>query len=120
MSSISDVSHLDLRDNLDLRSVQPWCPHTGSYSLPGGTSTLVASYLARSRGSNEPELSISRVKDLDQFLIDCRAFRTDYGHALADNQNGLDKRVQELRHRFQGLLGGINRYASSVSSASFY
>lgn len=77
-------------------------------SILGAVSTLVASYLARSRGSNEPELSISRVKDLDHFLRDCRAFRTDYGYAVADNQNGLDKKLEELRHRFQELLGSAS------------
>ena len=33
----------------------------------GGLATLVASYMARARGSGEPELSITRVKDLEQF-----------------------------------------------------
>jgi len=47
--------------------------------LLGGLSTIVASYLARARGSNEPELSITRVNDLEQFIRECRAFQMDFG-----------------------------------------
>ncbi|KAG6336430.1 hypothetical protein ID866_2673, partial [Astraeus odoratus] len=71
----------------------------------GGVSTLVASYLARARGTNEPELSISRVKDLDHFLRDCRAIQTDYGRCVANSKNGLEKKVEDIRHRFEELLG---------------
>lgn len=71
----------------------------------GALSTIVASYLARMRGSNEPELSITRVKDLDQFLRDCRAFQLDHGHTYGTAENGLNQRVEELRSRFEELLG---------------
>lgn len=74
----------------------------------GALATLVASYLARMRGSNEPELSITRVKDLDQFLRDCRAFQLDHAHAYGTAENGLDKRVDELRSRFEELLGNAD------------
>jgi hypothetical protein len=57
------------------------------------------------RGSNEPELSITRVKDLDQFLRDCRAFQLDHGQTHGTSENGLDKKVEELRSRFEELLG---------------
>jgi len=40
----------------------------------GALATLVAAYLARARGSNEPELSTTRTKDLEQFIRECRAF----------------------------------------------
>lgn len=68
-------------------------------------SILVASYLARARGSNEPELSITRVKDLDQFLRDCFAFKMDYGHEYGTLENGLNDRLEHLRRRFEELLG---------------
>ena len=32
--------------------------------LPGGIATIIASYLARARGSGEPEASVERVRDL--------------------------------------------------------
>ncbi|KAG2136308.1 hypothetical protein BD769DRAFT_1440087 [Suillus cothurnatus] len=71
----------------------------------GALATLVASYLARMRGSNEPELSITRVKDLDQFLRDCKTFQLDHGYTYGTAENGLDKRVEEFRSRFEELLG---------------
>lgn len=40
----------------------------------GGAATLVASYLARVRGSNEPEFSASRAKTLESYLREIHAF----------------------------------------------
>ncbi|KAJ4490715.1 hypothetical protein J3R30DRAFT_3424432 [Lentinula aciculospora] len=74
-------------------------------SVLGGLSTLVASYLARARGSNEPELSIIRVKDLDQFIRECKAFEMDFGHFTG---NAYDERLQKFRTRFEELLGNAN------------
>ncbi|KAG1881100.1 hypothetical protein F4604DRAFT_1746460 [Suillus subluteus] len=74
-------------------------------AILGALATLVASYLARMRGSSEPELSITRVKDLDQFLRDCRAFQLDHAYTYGTAENGLDKRVDEFRSRFEELLG---------------
>jgi hypothetical protein len=69
---------------------------------------MVASYLARARGSNEPELSITRVKDLEQFLREARAFQMDHAHEYATSANGLDQRVEYFRMRFEELLGNAN------------
>lgn len=81
---------------------------------------MVASYLARARGSGEPELSITRVKDLEQFLRECRAFQIDHAHEYGTPENGLDIRVQDLRRRFEELLGNANGYVivSSISPSS--
>jgi hypothetical protein len=76
----------------------------------GGMSTMVASYLARMRGSSEPELSITRVKDLDQFLRDCAAFQMDHGHEYGTPENKLDITLNELRKRFEELLGNADGY----------
>ncbi|KAG1824680.1 uncharacterized protein BJ212DRAFT_1260967, partial [Suillus subaureus] len=75
------------------------------YAL-GGLTTMVASYLARARGSNEPELSITRVKDLDHFLRDCLAFKMDSGHEYGTPE--LDARLDHLRSRFEELLGNAD------------
>ncbi|KAH7886614.1 hypothetical protein F5I97DRAFT_1019734 [Phlebopus sp. FC_14] len=77
-------------------------------SVLGGMSTLVASYLARSRGSSEPELSVSRVKDLDQFLREIRAFQMDHGHEYASPDNDCNRRIEEYRQRFEQLLGNAS------------
>ncbi|KAJ3761313.1 hypothetical protein EV360DRAFT_38077 [Lentinula raphanica] len=71
----------------------------------GGLSTLVASYLARARGSNEPELSTIRVKDLDEFIRECKAFEMDFGHCTGDE---YDEKLQRFRTRFEELLGNAN------------
>lgn len=75
-------------------------------SILGGLTTMVASYLARARGSNEPELSITRVKDLDHFLRDCLAFKMDSGHEYGTPE--LDARLDHLRSRFEELLGNAD------------
>ncbi|KAF5350884.1 hypothetical protein D9758_010486 [Tetrapyrgos nigripes] len=74
-------------------------------AILGGLATIVASYLARARGSNEPELSITRVKDLEQFIRECRAFQMDFGHLVGSEHN--DKLIK-LRQRFEELLGNGN------------
>lgn len=71
----------------------------------GAIATLVAAYLARARGSNEPELSITRCKDLDQFIRKCKAFQMDHGHVAG---NELDKELIDFRHEFEELLGNAN------------
>lgn len=75
-------------------------------SIVGGMSTLVASYLARTRGTGEPELSEKRTNDLEQFLRECTAFDMDHGHEYATRD--LDQQIDSLRRRFEDLLGNIN------------
>ncbi len=75
----------------------------------GGLSTIVAAYLARARGSNEPELSISRVKDLEQFIRECEAFKIDHGHRGGGGDE-LEKELERLRGRFEEFLGNASGY----------
>ncbi|CAA7269490.1 unnamed protein product [Cyclocybe aegerita] len=70
-------------------------------TILGALSTIVASYLARARGSNEPELSITRTKDLEQFIRECRAFQLDNGHCKGDQ---YDNRGSQSG-RFSTILG---------------
>lgn len=77
----------------------------------GALTTLVASYLARARGSNEPDLSITRVKDLDHFIREVKAFQLDYGHIDTDD---WDKEIDRLRKRFEELLGNASGYDFSL------
>ena len=80
-------------------------------SALGGLSTLVASYLARMRGSNEPELSITRTKDLEQFIRQCNAFQMDRGHITGNEE---DDTLNELRRKFEELLGNASGSVSFV------
>ncbi|KAG9225498.1 hypothetical protein CCMSSC00406_0003001 [Pleurotus cornucopiae] len=76
-------------------------------SVLGGLATLVASYLARARGSNEPELSITRVKDLEHFKRECEAFIMDHGHKTEETGPLVDK-MNNLRYKFEDLLGNAS------------
>lgn len=71
-------------------------------SVLGGMSTLAASYLARARGSGEPELSIARCKDIENFIRDCEAFCLDHGHLLTDQ---FDVLIDKYRRRFEEIIG---------------
>lgn len=73
-------------------------------SILGGAGTVVASYLARARGSNEPELSIARVKDLQKFQRDCAAFIGDHGDDRT-NSKEINDRIDYLRNTLEHLLG---------------
>ncbi|KAJ7119515.1 hypothetical protein C8R44DRAFT_788274 [Mycena epipterygia] len=74
-------------------------------TILGGLSTVVASYLARARGSNEPELSIARCKDLEQYVRECETFVLDLGH-ISGNEH--DEKLTALRDRYEELLGNAN------------
>ncbi|KAG9312533.1 hypothetical protein JVU11DRAFT_6928 [Chiua virens] len=81
-----------------------------STAVLGGLATLVASYLARVRGSGEPELSVMRVKDLEHFIRDCRGFELDHGHDKTTNHHHcpVNRRLLELRQKFEDLLGNAS------------
>jgi len=83
-----------------------------STTVLGGLATVAASYLARARGSGEPENSVIRIKDLEHFIRDCEAFTMDYGHFLGDKHDG---RLLALRSRFEELLGNADRERKSTS-----
>ena len=71
-------------------------------SVLGGIGTIVASLLARLRGSNEPELSIQRVKDLEAFELRLEAYIKDFGHDTGENHN---ERIEQYRQALEYLLG---------------
>ena len=68
----------------------------------GALATLVASYLARARGSNESSLSITRTRDLQQFIRQCEIFQMDHGNEMGDR---FDTELEGFRTHFEELLG---------------
>lgn len=48
----------------------------------GGLSTVLASYLAKARGSGEPESSTIRMRELNTFLREINTFVLDHGSSL--------------------------------------
>ncbi|KAH9029784.1 hypothetical protein EDB83DRAFT_2229783 [Lactarius deliciosus] len=70
-----------------------------SIAVLGSLSTLVASYLARTRGSSEPESSLLREQALSHFIRNLRAFILDKG-----TQEGHDWAVEKFRKEFERML----------------
>jgi hypothetical protein len=61
------------------------------------------------RGSGEPELSLRRTKDLDQFIRECEAFQLDRGYVSGHSE---DQTLDDFRKRFEDLLGNLNKNAA--------
>jgi SMODS and SLOG-associating 2TM effector domain len=68
----------------------------------GGASTLVASYLARTKGTNEPQASKYRAKALDHFLREIESFDLDHGHEMGDK---WDEKIGGFRLGLESILG---------------
>jgi len=94
-----------LTTGLSAQAVSGGKSAAGATTALGALATLVAAYLARARGSNEPELSTTRTKDLEQFIRECRTFQLDHGHL-----HGIeyDADIVGFRQRFEELLGNAN------------
>lgn len=87
----------------------PFSPIVELLFVSGALSTIVASYLAKARGSKEPDFSNTRVKDLEQFLRDCDAFVRDHGHVVTEKvDDELNKELITKRKRLEEILGNIN------------
>ncbi|TFK27927.1 hypothetical protein FA15DRAFT_585553 [Coprinopsis marcescibilis] len=71
-------------------------------TILGGLTTIIASYLARQRGSNELELWIIRVKDLEKFIREVEAYILDYGHLSGPD---FDGKIEYLRNEYEEILG---------------
>jgi hypothetical protein len=71
-------------------------------SILGGSSTVVASYLARGRTSNEPEASRNRAISLNHFLREIRGFQLDHGYSTG---NEFDDRIKGYRLGLEQMLG---------------
>ena len=63
---------------------------------------MAASYLAKARGSGEPERSSQLARDMENYVRDLKAFVLDHGHKLGDD---LSDHVEEYRQQFEALLG---------------
>ena len=68
----------------------------------GGAGTAIASYIARARGTNEPQMSLQRATDLQKFIRDITAFIEDHGEIEGFE---YDLQIVAFRERFEGILG---------------
>jgi len=67
----------------------------------GGISTALASYLAKVRGSGEPEFSALRSRELSTFIREVDAFMMDHGHKLGSE---FDAQISMYRGRFESII----------------
>ncbi|KAI0822171.1 hypothetical protein BC628DRAFT_1328065 [Trametes gibbosa] len=74
-------------------------------SVLGGLSTLAASYLAKARGSGEPEVSTIKCRELESFIRDCKAFMLDKGYFIGAE---YDQRIERYRRRFEEIMGNAS------------
>jgi len=70
----------------------------------GSLATLTAAYLARMRGSQEPELSTKRRDLLDFYIRDCKVFKYQLDSGCMNN-NDQDLTLERLRTRLEEILG---------------
>jgi len=82
-------------------------------SVLGGLTTIVASYLARVRSSNEPELSLARCKDLEQFIREAEAFEMDNRSSAGSILE--HSRLNGFRTRFEELLRSATKEGTKQS-----
>jgi len=68
----------------------------------GGMSTVVASILARARGSNEPEASKQKANALSHFMREAKAFSLDFGHKSGRE---WDDKINGFRLGLENILG---------------
>jgi hypothetical protein len=57
-------------------------------AILGGIATIIAAFLARARGSGEPERSSMRARDLEQFVREAESFVMDRGYMISDGAGG--------------------------------
>ncbi|KAI0339253.1 hypothetical protein BDW22DRAFT_612372 [Trametopsis cervina] len=78
-------------------------------AILGGLSTLSASYLAKARGSGEPEASSLRLRDLENYVRELEGVILDRGHMVGPENNTL---VDAFRTKFEEIMGntppGVN------------
>ena len=71
-------------------------------SVLGGLSTLAASYLAKMRGSGEPEASTATCAELENFVRELQAYILDTGHLAGEKHRDT---VRQYRERLEKILG---------------
>lgn len=73
-------------------------------SIMGGASTVLSTYMAKARGSGEPDISRALVTNLEQFIRECEAFSSDHGTQVSGDH--LTEKIGWFRERLESLLAG--------------
>ncbi|KAH7097770.1 hypothetical protein BKA62DRAFT_715516, partial [Auriculariales sp. MPI-PUGE-AT-0066] len=80
-------------------------------SVLGALSTMIGTFLARMRGSAEPDLSKSRAKGYDQYIRTVEQYIVDHGEELG--RDHMD-RIKEFRREFEELEGTLSAEQKGV------
>lgn len=65
-------------------------------------TTLAASYLAKARGSGEPEFSAGKCRDLEKFERELSAYILDHGNKAGERHSST---IQKYRDQFEEIMG---------------
>jgi hypothetical protein len=86
----------------------------------GGILTVLATYLARMRGSGEPERSRARAQDFASFVRDLEALMVDHGCEVSGAGTGrdLEEDIRVFRSRFEELMGNTTNPSGRKDAAS--
>ncbi|KDQ12354.1 hypothetical protein BOTBODRAFT_134921 [Botryobasidium botryosum FD-172 SS1] len=82
----------------------------------GALSTIIASFLARARGTNEPERSKAHSNSLQKYIRDLQAFLLDFGDEVCTPGDEIDVKVRELRDALEELENTTQRSERTGSS----
>jgi len=85
------------------------------YLTSGAVTTLVASYLARMRGSSEPDQSVKRTDRLDHLIRAIQAFKLEYLRKSATEQ---ETKLEEFRYWFEDIMRNPNHTAAATAGAN--
>ncbi|KDQ12359.1 hypothetical protein BOTBODRAFT_67551 [Botryobasidium botryosum FD-172 SS1] len=82
-------------------------------SILGAFSTIIASFLARARGTNEPERSKAHSNNLQKYIRDLEAFILDFGRESGEE---YDQKIAEFRDTFEELENTTQKSERTGSS----
>ncbi|KDQ12357.1 hypothetical protein BOTBODRAFT_67549 [Botryobasidium botryosum FD-172 SS1] len=84
-------------------------------SVLGAFSTIIASFLARARGTNEPERSRANSNGLEKYIRDLRAFLLDFGHESGEEYDQDVRKFREALEELQNTTQKSERMGSSIT-----
>jgi len=76
-------------------------------AILGAFTTILSAFLARMRGTGEPERSKSSAKGFERFIRTCEAYILDFGEESGREPQHFQK-VNEFRQEFEDLEGSMN------------
>jgi len=76
-------------------------------SILGAFSTIIASFLARMRGTGEPDRSKASARGFDRYVRACDAYLVDHADEPGRDPAHME-RIKGFREEFEQLEGSLN------------